>query len=145
MIFIANVTSLMMSIVTYSAFIVVFAFMAWMAIDAGKQDRFWWVFLILWVPFVGAIAYYFTEKKHEYAKAESHHIHDSATEAQHETSHSEHVHHRKEDVVEEVTKEEKQEEKTEKKKEHKEHREEKVTKEKIETLEEKEEEKAKEV
>lgn len=92
------ITGILLEIITYGAFIVVFSFMAWMAVDAGKQDRFWWVVMIIGVPFVGSAVYYFTEKKHEYAKAKSHHIHDSETEAQHETSHEHHEHHRKEDI-----------------------------------------------
>jgi hypothetical protein len=48
------------------------------------------VVLIIGIPFVGSGVYFFTEKKHEYAKAESHHIHDAETEAQHEASHQKH-------------------------------------------------------
>lgn len=97
MIFIAMITSAIMTLVTYGAFIIILSFMAWMVVDAGKQDRFWWVVIIVGVPFIGGAVYYLTEKKHEYAKAPSHHIHDSQTEAQHETSHPHHEHHRKED------------------------------------------------
>lgn len=92
------ITGILLEIITYGAFIIVFSFMAWMAVDAGKQDRFWWVVMIIGVPFVGSAVYYFTEKKHEYAKVKSYHIHDSETEAQHETSHEHHEHHRKEDI-----------------------------------------------
>lgn len=98
MILIATITSAMMTLVTYSAFIIVLSFMVWMAVDAGKQDRFWWVVMILGVPFIGGVVYYFTEKKHEYAKAPVHHIHESETESQHEVSHPRHEHHKKEDV-----------------------------------------------
>lgn len=82
----------LMTLVMYMAYIVVFAFTLWMAVDAGKQDRFWWIVLILGIPFIGSIVYYFTEKKHEYAKAEPHHVHDSLTESQHEKTP---VHHRR--------------------------------------------------
>lgn len=44
------------------------SFMAWMVIDAGRQDKFWWIVFILGLPFVGAIVYFFVEKKHEYMK-----------------------------------------------------------------------------
>lgn len=44
------------------------SFMAWMVIDAGKQDKFWWIVFILGLPFVGAIVYFFVEKKQEYMK-----------------------------------------------------------------------------
>lgn len=102
MILIATIIGAMMTLITYGAFIIVLSFMAWMVVDAGKQDRFWWVVIILGVPFIGGVVYYFTEKKHEYAKAESHHIHESETEAQHEVSHPHHEHHRKSDVEQAV-------------------------------------------
>jgi hypothetical protein len=60
------------------------AFTVWMIIDAGKQDRFWWLTLIIGVPVIGAAAYYFTEKKHEYRSAPLHYVHISETEQQHE-------------------------------------------------------------
>ncbi len=75
---------MLMTLVVYGAYIFVIAFTLWMAIDAGKQDRFWWLVLIIGIPFVGSSVYFFTEKKHEYAKAEPHHVHESETEAQHE-------------------------------------------------------------
>ncbi len=92
MILIAIITSAIMTLVTYGAFIVVFSFMAWMAIDAAKQDRFWWIVIILGVPFIGGVVYYITEKKHQYVKAKSHHVHESQTESQHETTPKEHRH-----------------------------------------------------
>ena len=131
MLLIATITSAIISIITYGAFIIVWSFMVWMAVDAAKQDRFWWVAIIFGVPVVGVVVYYFTEKKHEYATAESHHIHKSETEAQHETSHKEHAHHRKEDAVEKMAHEEKHEEKqVEKSEDKKDHLEEKHTHEK---------------
>ena len=86
------------SAVVVACYVMLFSFTLWMVIDAGKQDRFWWIAIMIGVPFVGVIVYYLTEKKHEYAKAPSHHIHDSQTEAQHETSHEHHEHHRKGDA-----------------------------------------------
>lgn len=65
-------------------YIVTIAFTLWMIIDAGKQDRFWWLTLIIGLPIIGPAAYYFTEKKHEYVKAPVHHVHESETEEQHE-------------------------------------------------------------
>ena len=76
------------TLIVYGAYLLFFSFTLWMVVDAAKQDRFWWVVLILGIPVVGSAAYYFTEKKHEYVKAESHHVHASETEAQHETSHN---------------------------------------------------------
>ncbi len=77
---------LVSTVAIYGAYLFFFSFTLWMMVDAAKQDRFWWVVVILGVPFIGSITYYLTEKKHEYAKAPSHHIHVSETEAQHERS-----------------------------------------------------------
>lgn len=90
---------LITTLLIYAAYLLFFAFTLWMMVDAAKQDRFWWVLLILGVPFVGSIVYYLTEKKHEYAKAPSHHIHTSETEAQHEASPHPHKHHHVADDV----------------------------------------------
>jgi predicted membrane channel-forming protein YqfA (hemolysin III family) len=49
-------------------YVIAISFIMWMAIDAGKNDKFWWIVLIIGLPLVGAILYYFTEKKHDYAK-----------------------------------------------------------------------------
>ena len=67
--------SMVVTFIVYSAYIILIAFTVWMAVDAGKQDRFWWIVLILGVPVIGGAAYYMTEKKHEYARMTSHHIH----------------------------------------------------------------------
>jgi len=50
----------------YVAYIFLFAFILWMAVDASKQDKFWWVVLILGMPIVGATVYYFVEKHKDY-------------------------------------------------------------------------------
>ena len=84
MLFIGILVSAVITLIVYSAYIILIAFTVWMVVDAAKQDRFWWVVLVVGIPFVGPVAYYYTEKKHEYAKAESHHIHASETEEQHE-------------------------------------------------------------
>lgn len=76
-------SAIMVAIVT-ACYILVIAFTVWMAIDAGKQDRFWWLVCIIGIPVIGPSVYYFTEKKHEYAKVAIHHIHESETEEQHE-------------------------------------------------------------
>lgn len=73
-----------MTLIVYGAYMILIAFTLWMVVDAGKQDRFWWVFFIIGVPIIGSAAYYYTEKKHEYGKVESHHIHITETEEQHE-------------------------------------------------------------
>ena len=65
-------------------YIITIAFTVWMMIDAGKQDRFWWLTVIIGVPVIGPAVYYFTEKKHEYRSAPLHYVHTSETEQQHE-------------------------------------------------------------
>lgn len=45
------------------------SFVMWMAVDAAKQDKFWWLVLITGIPLVGAVVYYFVEKEGDYAKA----------------------------------------------------------------------------
>lgn len=80
----AAIISMLLTMVVYSAYIMIISFIVWMAVDAGKQDRFWWIVLIVGIPIIGAVAYYYTEKKHEYAMLPSHHIHTSETEEEHE-------------------------------------------------------------
>ncbi len=94
MMILAVVVGLLVSASIYLVTMFVVAFTMWMLVDASKQDRFWWVLLIVAVPVVGALVYYFTEKKHEYAKVPSHHVHQSETESQHE--HAPHKHHEEE-------------------------------------------------
>jgi ABC-type nickel/cobalt efflux system permease component RcnA len=79
--------SALIQFIVVGAYILIASFILWMAVDAAKQDRFWWVVCILGAPVVGAAVYYATEKKHEYVKIESHHIHESETEEQHEVAH----------------------------------------------------------
>lgn len=99
MIFFGTILEAMMTVIVYGSYIFVIAFTLWMAIDAGKQDRFWWMVLILGIPFVGSGVYFFTEKKHEYAKADSHHVHDKETEEQHEVTPTHHKRHKKNDIA----------------------------------------------
>ncbi len=75
-----------LTLIIYSVYVFLIAFILWMVVDASKQDRYWWVVLIIGVPVIGAVLYYFTEKKHEYAKITLHHIHTSETETQHEVA-----------------------------------------------------------
>ena len=86
MIFFGIIFGALVTFIVAVCYIITIYFTVWMAIDAGKQDRFWWLVLIIGIPIIGSGAYYFTEKKHEYMKAEVHHVHDSETEDQHEKS-----------------------------------------------------------
>lgn len=74
----------LITFIVAACYIIMIAFTVWMLIDAGKQDRFWWLALIIGVPVIGAAVYYFTEKKHEYRQAPVHYVHASETEQQHE-------------------------------------------------------------
>jgi Flp pilus assembly protein TadB len=88
-----------------------------MAVDAGKQDRFWWLTVVIAVPVIGPAAYYFTEKKHEYARAPVHHVHQSETEEQHEKAPKKRKSHKKVDEEKVAKEEPKQEEVKEERKE----------------------------
>lgn len=117
MLFFGLIIAFLMTLVVYAAYIFIIAFTMWMAVDAAKQDRFWWVVLVIGAPIIGPAVYFFTEKKHEYVKIESHHVHTSETEAQHEHAPKAHTHHEaKHEVKEEVNVEEKKEQVVEEKK-----------------------------
>lgn len=94
------------TLIMYGALTIIIAFTLWMIVDAAKQDRFWWVVIIWGVPCIGPAVYYLTEKKHEYAKAPVHNIHESETEAQHEKAPKAHVHQKKDEKDEKDEKEE---------------------------------------
>lgn len=98
--------TLLITMVIYMAWMLVIAFTIWMVVDAAKQDRFWWVLIVIGIPFIGPAAYFFTEKKHEYAKAPNHHVHESETESQHEQTpkHAKHHHDNKDAVAEDSPK-----------------------------------------
>ena len=49
-------------------FVLLFSFTLWMAVDAAKGDKFWWIVLILGLPLVGPTVYFFVEKKQDYLK-----------------------------------------------------------------------------
>ena len=87
---VAIIIKSIVTLIVYSVYVFLISFILWMTVDASKQDRYWWVVVIIGVPILGAVLYYLTEKKHEYAKLEPHHIHTSATENQHEVSPKKH-------------------------------------------------------
>ena len=84
LLFFSLIFGLFATVIVFACYVLVISFSVWMAIDAGKQDRFWWLTIIIGIPIIGAGAYYFTEKKHEYARAEIRNIHKTETEEQHE-------------------------------------------------------------
>ncbi len=84
MFFLGLLVSFLFTVTLYAVYMIAISFTLWMAIDAAKQDRFWWIVLVVGVPIIGPIAYYFVEKKHEYKRAPVKHVHNSETEEQHE-------------------------------------------------------------
>ena len=84
MIFLNFIVGSFVTFVVVACYLVTASFTIWMMIDAGKQDRFWWLTLIIGIPVIGAAVYYFSEKKHEYIKVSPHRLHTSETEEQHE-------------------------------------------------------------
>lgn len=54
--------------VCFILYVIAAAFILWMLVDAAKQDNFWWLVIILGIPIIGAIMYYFLEKKRDYIK-----------------------------------------------------------------------------
>lgn len=45
-----------------------FLFIIWMSIDAIRGGKLLWLIAILGVPLIGAVIYFFVEKKREYMK-----------------------------------------------------------------------------
>lgn len=68
--FLATFFSLATALFFLAFYVLVLAFMFWMAVDSAKHDRFWWIVIIIALPFVGALAYYAVERKHLYKKRE---------------------------------------------------------------------------
>lgn len=86
LVFLGIVAAFLFSLLMYVLYILVIAFTLWMAVDASKQDRFWWVVLVVGVPIIGPLVYFFVEKKHEYKRAKHMHVERSETEEQHENA-----------------------------------------------------------
>lgn len=84
MILLGLLFAMLISVFMYALYILAIAFTLWMVVDAGKQDRFWWLLLIVGVPIIGPGVYYFVQKKHEYKRASHMHVERSETEEQHE-------------------------------------------------------------
>lgn len=61
----------------YMFYVIAFAFLVWMAVDAAKQDKFWWLVIVVGLPVLGSIVYYFVEKKKDYMTTTGHlgHVH----------------------------------------------------------------------
>jgi hypothetical protein len=77
-----SILGLVAAVLFLAFYIIALSFMLWMAVDAGKHDRFWWIVLIIALPLVGAVAYFVTEKKHLYKKVTKHTEEKEATSVQ---------------------------------------------------------------
>jgi uncharacterized membrane protein YeiB len=53
-------------------YVVLFSFIFWMAVDAAKQDKVFWLFIIIGLPVIGSAVYYFVEKKKDYVTTSGH-------------------------------------------------------------------------
>lgn len=54
--------------ITYVAYVFGVSLMIWMLVDAAKTDKYWWIALMVALPVVGSLVYFFVEKEHDYAK-----------------------------------------------------------------------------
>ena len=59
---ITSLLTFLVSLIVVMCYVLVLTFTLWMAIDAGKQDRFWWLTIIIGVPVIGAATYYFNSR-----------------------------------------------------------------------------------
>ena len=71
-------------VAVYLFYIVPASFIIWMAVDAAKQDKFFWLIIIVGIPLVGSVVYYFVEKKKDYMTTTAHmgHMHKRRKEDQ---------------------------------------------------------------
>lgn len=53
----------LMFVASWIVIAVLCAFWLWMIIDAAKNDRVWWLVLIIGLPVVGFLIYYLTHKR----------------------------------------------------------------------------------
>lgn len=53
-------------VITLATYVFSLCFIVWMMIDALMSRKYLWFFGILVFPLIGAIVYFFTEKKHDY-------------------------------------------------------------------------------
>ena len=70
------ITSLIFTgILTIAFFVLAYvfglSFVIWMAVDAAKQNKYWWIVLVVGLPLIGAIVYFFVEKNGDYMKLEA--------------------------------------------------------------------------
>lgn len=57
---------LLSAVLVYVAYIVSVSFMLWMIVDAAKNDKLAWLAIMVALPVVGSVVYFFVEKEHEY-------------------------------------------------------------------------------
>lgn len=76
--FFTSFSTLLSALVLLAMYVIAISFMVWMVVDAAKNDKFWWLVFILMLPFIGALLYYFTEKKKMYSHEHISHVHHKA-------------------------------------------------------------------
>jgi hypothetical protein len=64
--FISFTVGLLSAVLVYIAYIVSLSFMLWMIVDAAKNDKLAWLAIMVALPVVGSIVYFFVEKEHDY-------------------------------------------------------------------------------
>lgn len=57
-------------VITLATYVFTLGFIILMMIDSLKNGKILWFVGIVLFPLVGAVVYYFTEKKHDYAKVD---------------------------------------------------------------------------
>lgn len=53
---------------TYFVYVIGLSLMIWMIVDAAKSDKYWWVAIMVALPLIGSLIYFFVEKEHDYEK-----------------------------------------------------------------------------
>jgi hypothetical protein len=78
---IGMVFSLLIVVLILFVYVSIISFMIWMVVDAAKNDKILWVLIIVGLPVVGSIIYYFTEKKEDWPFSPHHKKHEHHIEA----------------------------------------------------------------
>lgn len=66
--FISALVGILIMITIILIYVLAVSFIIWMIVDAAKNNKYWWIVLIIGIPVIGAIIYYFVEKKGDYLK-----------------------------------------------------------------------------
>ena len=66
--FISALVGILIMITIILIYVLAVSLIIWMIVDAAKNNKYWWIVLIIGIPVIGAIIYYFVEKKGDYLK-----------------------------------------------------------------------------